>query len=70
MKVEQFLNLPHLLKTTRNHPKNKAMAKEETKNFVQKSTDKQPVGPGILKTEKFGRTISKPFTPTKNVKGK
>jgi len=46
------------------------MAKEETKKFVQKSTDKVPAGPGLLKTEKFGRTISKPSSSSKNVKGK
>jgi hypothetical protein len=41
------------------------MAKIETKKFVEKSTDKKPDGPGIEKTEKFGRTISKPA----NIKG-
>jgi hypothetical protein len=45
------------------------MAKEETKKFVQKSTDKPPAGPGIVKTEKLGRTISKP-ADVKIVKGK
>jgi hypothetical protein len=38
------------------------MAKIEIRKFVEKSSGKKPSGPGIQKTEKFGRTISKPVS--------
>jgi hypothetical protein len=43
------------------------MAKKETRLFVTKPTDKQQTKPGlILKTEKFGRTLSKPVNVKKD----
>ncbi|MET4142626.1 hypothetical protein [Pedobacter sp. UYP1] len=42
------------------------MATEKTKLMVEKPSDKQPAKPGlIIKTEKLGRTISKPININK-----
>jgi hypothetical protein len=65
MKAEPCPNLCRLKLS--NHLNLNNMAKKETRLFVTKSTDKQQTKPGlILKTEKFGRTLSKPVNVKKD----
>jgi len=65
MRVELSLSLFRLKRS--NHLNQNNMAKKETRLFVTKPTDKQQTKPGlILKTEKFGRTLSKPVNVKKD----